>query len=73
MSLVITLLEVFETEQDSVWVISLALSQLRVVDPPVDLVTGSVATARLGLNVGLHGLLAVLLLLSDGLVCLVAL
>ena len=68
MSSVRTLLVVFQVEQDCVWVVALALSKFRVRVPPVDLVANGVATAWLRLNVRLHGLFAILLLLSDGLV-----
>ena len=64
-------IEVLKCQQDRVWVISLVLSKLRIVNPTVDLVI-HIATASLALDMSLHGLLAVLLLSSDLFVCLMA-
>ena len=65
-------LVLFESEQDSVWVISLTFGQLGVFVPPVVELALSITTTRLGLNMRLHGLLAVLLLLCHSFVSLVA-
>jgi len=70
--LVGALLVLFEREQDSAWIVSFAFSQFRVFVPSVVGLAFSVTTARLGLDVSLHGLLAVLLLLSHGFVLLMA-
>lgn len=65
-------IEVLESQQHRVRVVSLVLSELRVVNPAVNLIVHGVSTACLALNMSLHGLLAVLFLPSDFFVCLMA-
>ena len=65
-------IKVLKCQQNRVWVISLVLSKLRIVNPTVDLVVHGISTASLALDMSLHGLLAVLLLSCDLFVCLMA-
>ena len=65
-------IEVLKCQQDRVWVISLVLSKLRIVNPTIDLVVHGISTTSLALDMSLHGLLAVLLLSCDLFVCLMA-
>ena len=65
-------LVLLEREQDSARVISFLFSQFRVFVPSVVELAFGITAARLGLDVSLHGLLAVLLLLCHGLVLLVS-
>jgi len=65
-------IEVLKSQQYRVWVVSLILSELRIINPAVDLIVHGISTASLTLDMSLHGLLAVLLLSSDLFVCLMA-
>ena len=65
-------IKVLKCQQNRVWVISLVLSKLRIVNPTVDLVVHGISSASLALDMSLHGLLAVLLLSCDLFVCLMA-
>ena len=65
MRTVLRAIEVLESQQDRVWVVSLLLSELGVGNPTVDLIVHGVSTACLTLDVSLHSLLAVLLLPRD--------
>jgi len=66
------LLVVFKRQQHCVFIFALSLRKFWVINPAVDLVAHCVSTARLVFHMLLHLLLAVLLLLSELLVCLVS-
>ena len=72
MGALIRSVEVLESQQDRVWVVSFVFSELGIVNPAVDLIVHSVTTACLALDMSLHGLFAVLLLSGDLFVCLMA-